>query len=309
MSPGSDEISPRKRPSVAFASKPRLRLLLLAVAAIFTWFCLELWSTLISGEDILSTFSRFPPPRDHIIGWGFAVSAVALALFLNRSWPRYLLFFIAVASILLAVEAGFDNLIDTRTRILLLYPRVATLVTPFAIVAASLTYASATSAPLMDQLRMRLPKLRFWWAFIALPLVWIGINLLWPLTPFNPVAHPDAPSQVYSLHANLGHSLLLTLLYRALLVPIGEEMLFRGLVAPHLRDALNVVWSVVLSSAIFAAFHINPLYFSLNQVLYVSCLAVTLAVTMFMTRSIWPGVVAHGINNGSVALSEFGSIG
>jgi uncharacterized protein len=82
-----------------------------------------------------------------------------------------------------------------------------------------------------------------------------------------------------------------TLLAGAVLVPIAEELLFRGIGYGALRR-YGVVVATVLSAVIFGLAH------GINVVLPATILiGVVNALLYERSRSIWPSVVAHGTNN------------
>lgn len=86
-------------------------------------------------------------------------------------------------------------------------------------------------------------------------------------------------------------TLVLSLLFLAVLTPIGEEFLFRGVVTTALLRYGTVV-GVVGSALIFALMH------GLN-IIFVTALVVGLIAAELRRRSgsIWPGVMAHVTNN------------
>ncbi len=304
MSPGND-IKPPIHPAVAFAEKSRVRLLVLAGAALLTWACLSIWLAYFARGHSYGLDLFWPRRLDEILLWTAALATIPIARYFTRSWPWYLILFLAVGSIFVVI-GGLPELFEDKGRLHPLSSSDSFAIAPLGLFAVSLTYAASESTPLVDQLRLRMPQGRRLWGFLILPVVWFGFNFLWQFTPFNPIEHPHAPNPIYDVYIYLGESIFLTLFYVAVLVPIGEEILFRGLIGPYLRDALNIGWSVAISSAIFSVLHINPTYFSMNQVIYVFFLGVILAVTMFATRSIWPGIVMHAVNNGFATLGDLG---
>ncbi|WP_017555633.1 CPBP family intramembrane glutamic endopeptidase [Nocardiopsis baichengensis] len=88
--------------------------------------------------------------------------------------------------------------------------------------------------------------------------------------------------------------LVLTFLFLAVLTPIGEELLFRGVVTNALLRYGPVV-GVVAGSVLFAVYH------GVNFVLP-SALIVGLVCAELMRRSgsVWPGVVVHAVNNSAL---------
>lgn len=105
--------------------------------------------------------------------------------------------------------------------------------------------------------------------------------------------HPtDNVQQPYADAASGGIlTVILSLLFLAVLTPIGEEFLFRGVVTTALLRYGAVV-GVVGSSVIFALMH------GLNAV-FVTALVVGLVAAELRRRSgsVWPGVVVHVTNN------------
>ncbi|WP_374947391.1 lysostaphin resistance A-like protein [Agreia sp.] len=79
----------------------------------------------------------------------------------------------------------------------------------------------------------------------------------------------------------------------AILTPIGEEFLFRGVVFT-LLTRYGVWIAVILSAAIFALSHGVNLATPVAFVVGVSA-----ALLMNKTKSVWPGVVVHAVNNAS----------
>lgn len=76
------------------------------------------------------------------------------------------------------------------------------------------------------------------------------------------------------------------------IVPIGEEVFFRGFVYGGLRQRWGVVAAAVTSALFFAAVHMQVVHG-----LPIFVLGVLLAVLYERTRSLVPSMVAHGINN------------
>ena len=75
-------------------------------------------------------------------------------------------------------------------------------------------------------------------------------------------------------------------------VPIGEEIFFRGLAFGALRRVMNRHLAVLLSALFFAAAHLEPV-----ALLPIVLLGVVLAYTYDYTGSLVPGMIAHGVNN------------
>jgi membrane protease YdiL (CAAX protease family) len=95
----------------------------------------------------------------------------------------------------------------------------------------------------------------------------------------------------------LGPSLALTLLGAGLLVPVAEELYFRGLLHGWLAERLGLWPRVLLSSALFALGHFdNAGVAAASFILGLLC-----ALALERSRSLWLPIIIHAVNN-SVAL-------
>lgn len=99
------------------------------------------------------------------------------------------------------------------------------------------------------------------------------------------------------LHDRLG--LLLVVVLIGVVVPIGEEVFFRGLAYGALRRVMNRHGAAVLSALFFAGAHLQPV-----AILPILILGVILAYLYDYTGSLVPGMIAHAVNN-LAALAEF----
>lgn len=86
---------------------------------------------------------------------------------------------------------------------------------------------------------------------------------------------------------------LASLLVMAGLAPLVEELVFRGLLYGWLAGVWGTVPAWLVSSACFAAAHVE-----LSHILLVLPLGLWLGWLRRRTDSIWPSLVAHTINNG-----------
>ncbi len=74
--------------------------------------------------------------------------------------------------------------------------------------------------------------------------------------------------------------------------PVVEEIFFRGFLYQSLRNSLGVWPGAVLSGLIFGAIHFE--FFKLVQL---AILGVILALLFERTRSLWPPIMLHALNN------------
>jgi hypothetical protein len=88
-----------------------------------------------------------------------------------------------------------------------------------------------------------------------------------------------------------------------LFVPITEDILFRGFILGALEIAYGPVRAVVVSSLLFGLWHLKNVFWLtdyqlIHQMLYTGLIfgPVTGALAL-KTRTIWPGVILHYLNN------------
>jgi membrane protease YdiL (CAAX protease family) len=105
---------------------------------------------------------------------------------------------------------------------------------------------------------------------------------------------------------------VLVLLVAAVVAPFVEELFFRGFLFGLYRRRQPLWVAYLASGALFAFLHALPGVMDLAQnlglVLAVFVLGTLLAWTYQRTGSLYPGIVAHGVNNG-VALVVLYSVG
>jgi membrane protease YdiL (CAAX protease family) len=81
--------------------------------------------------------------------------------------------------------------------------------------------------------------------------------------------------------------------FATVLAPLGEELFFRGMVYPTLRERVGILWGTVISSAIFTLIHFNPI----ETFLPLFVLAVSLTLAYELTSNILASIVAHSMFN------------
>jgi len=79
--------------------------------------------------------------------------------------------------------------------------------------------------------------------------------------------------------------------------PLVEELLFRGALLSALLRRVGAGWAIALSSLLFACVHLPDLGFLWYAVPNLALLAAGLAWLRLRSGSLWPAVVAHGVNN------------
>ncbi len=304
MSPGSDTV-PETQLSGFLTEKPRLRYVAIAIGAVLTWICLDIWLSQIFREYPVGFQNQDPTLPSFVFGCLFGAAAIGISMFLARPIAtRYLVVYVAASSVVLGSAILFATLTDRVETQTAIRSAAAAIVGSAALIATAVTYASSTSKPLLEQLRLYLPERRKSIAF-ALPLAaWVAIALGWQFTPFNPVTHPNAPDPIIGLNSAFADNVFATIIYVAILVPIVEELFFRGMIITFLANATHAIIAVPISALVFALFHIDPNYFSINQVIYIFCLGTVFGTTAMITKSIWPGALMHTLNNTLVTLQS-----
>jgi membrane protease YdiL (CAAX protease family) len=94
-----------------------------------------------------------------------------------------------------------------------------------------------------------------------------------------------------------GGYLALVIFTVVVLAPIFEELFFRGLFYPALRNRMGKKWAILLNGMIFGAMHFQPL-FMISLVL----VGITLAYIYEKTDSLFASMLTHALYNGAVIL-------
>ncbi|MGC9318748.1 MAG: CPBP family intramembrane glutamic endopeptidase, partial [Armatimonadota bacterium] len=80
-----------------------------------------------------------------------------------------------------------------------------------------------------------------------------------------------------------------------IMAPVFEELIFRGYVYGGLRRVLSSRHAIIIGGALFAAVHLNAEAFAV-----IGLIGVLLCYLYERTRSLLPGMIAHGVHNGMV---------
>jgi membrane protease YdiL (CAAX protease family) len=76
------------------------------------------------------------------------------------------------------------------------------------------------------------------------------------------------------------------------IAPVAEELFFRGFLFQSLRRSWGVWIAAPASGFIFGAVHFDP-----DKLVPLAILGTALAIVFHRTRSLWPCVLLHGLNN------------
>ncbi len=89
-------------------------------------------------------------------------------------------------------------------------------------------------------------------------------------------------------------AIVLFYLSLAVLAPLCEEPLFRGLLYQSLRSRIGVAGGAIISAFLFAVLHLDP-----GGLLPLFALGLVLAIVFEKTGSLVPSIIAHGLWNGA----------
>jgi len=93
-------------------------------------------------------------------------------------------------------------------------------------------------------------------------------------------------------------SLLLGLLFTAILPAISEELLFRGVILNSFNKKYNSVIAILFSALIFGVYHMNWI-----QGIFAFLLGLILGYSYLKSNSLWVPIIIHFINNAIAVLS------
>lgn len=105
---------------------------------------------------------------------------------------------------------------------------------------------------------------------------------------------PEATETLNNLVMN--NSIWVTLLSVGIIVPISEEIIFRGSVFKNLSEHFNIKWVIVIQAVIFSVYHFN-----LVQALPTLIIGLVIGFAVYYTNSIISGIIIHILNN-SIAI-------
>ena len=99
--------------------------------------------------------------------------------------------------------------------------------------------------------------------------------------------------QIMQPDSTLGYVFLF--LAVVVVAPIGEEIVFRGFLQKFLEDYWkDITRAVLVTSLFFAMIHFNPFW-----TIQIYLLGVVLGFLAWKTKSVFPSILLHSINNGA----------
>ncbi len=80
--------------------------------------------------------------------------------------------------------------------------------------------------------------------------------------------------------------------FAVVVAPLLEELIFRGFLLSSLMNKTTPFWSAMFSSVLFATAHLQLVYMPIYFVM-----GLLLSFVFLKTRSLWPGITFHAVNN------------
>jgi membrane protease YdiL (CAAX protease family) len=151
-----------------------------------------------------------------------------------------------------------------------------------------------------------LRRVQWRWLLAALPFTFAAFLLesitgllsqsLFPQTPAN---------QCVTIRDAYQGALPLAVIGVAVIAPLVEEIVFRGMVFGWLRGRMPIGWAVVISAALFSLEHIG--FLQLTLFLPIFAAGLVLATLYHHAGSLWPSMLVHGTFNLVATLVLFSS--
>lgn len=144
--------------------------------------------------------------------------------------------------------------------------------------------------------------LKFFNGLILIPIVfflWAAQNLIGEVNIALDKALPPPPWfwELFNKIFESDYGIYGAVLKVAIIAPIVEELIFRGVIMHGLMRNYSKFTAVFVSALMFALFHLNPWQFPATFIL-----GLLLGILMVRTRNILLCILGHSINNGLVLL-------
>jgi membrane protease YdiL (CAAX protease family)/uncharacterized RDD family membrane protein YckC len=209
-----------------------------------------------------------------------------------------------VVVLVLPLSLGVEWLAITVTKWLLRSVDLATR-RPFEAVAADIAAYGAVFLLVLLFVKVRrraslaslgLRRASWRWLLAAIPFAFAAFLMASITGLLSQSLFPEAPpNQCVSIRGSYEGALWLAVIGVALVAPLVEEIVFRGMVFGWLRGRAPLVWAVVISAALFSLEHIG--FLQLTLFLPIFSFGIVLAILYHHARSIWPTVLVHGTYN------------
>lgn len=130
------------------------------------------------------------------------------------------------------------------------------------------------------------------------PLIWF-LSWLNALIPVPELFSNMQTTQMEMIENYLrgDHFILLTLFHVAIVPAICEETLYRGYVMRAFEKSWGIWPAIIVSGLLFGMYHVQ-----LSNLIPLATLGMLFAYITWVTKSIYPAIVAHFVNNGGSVL-------
>ncbi len=162
-----------------------------------------------------------------------------------------------------------------------------------AMVAAAVVAILSVRRRPLEYVPLRVPERRAWLGAVLLGAgvttlsLTLSVRLLEAVDPGYARMLEEMAVRIETLASPLGLWLLV-----GAIAPLSEEVLFRGVVLRSLLDRWRMWPAVLVSSAVFALFHVHPIH-----MLIALPLGIAAGWAMARTGSLWPAVAVHAAAN------------
>jgi uncharacterized protein len=129
-------------------------------------------------------------------------------------------------------------------------------------------------------------------AFVLLRLASVGV-----LSLMTQAGFVNSQPNVLAPTANALWTITITLLFAGIIIPIAEELFFRGMVFGWMRERWGVWPAILLSGVVFGLIHIQP-----AVAIPAGLLGIGLAWLYQRHRSLWSPILVHALNNATALL-------
>ncbi len=281
---------------VVLADPRKRELAILLAGGVVTWLCIEVSLDLLVGDLHHEAGPHLVNLGNLAFGICFALMSVTIVYILKLKHAAHFAGFVATSTALLFFAPSITYLLQNADWVVGTKNTISILVRSFALIAVAFIFANKIPTQFADQLRLRMPERTV--ASFALPLIaWMAFNLALSQIFLASAVDVQSQDRVFDSFATLGGNPILALAVLSIVVPLGEEMLFRGFMVPIIRKISNVTVAVILSASLFSLIHIDPSFNTFHSNVYIFGMGILLATTFATTRSIWPAVLVHSVNN------------
>ncbi|NLX54493.1 MAG: CPBP family intramembrane metalloprotease [Planctomycetaceae bacterium] len=244
---------------------------------------------IVVAELVEDPYPLWPTFLTIVLAIGGAVLVSGIVMMVAAFWARGPVLFQRPG----AFNAWFKEFVTTQGGLVLLVLPGQLTFCAVAVMAASLSREKV-----VDRLGLRCGNFPPWtWPLFLLgtPVLVIAVGQLLSYVVREPSEQLKMLEDLFATHA--AGSLITMLLLISLLPGVMEELLFRGFMQRRLLGRLRPVAAIGITTAFFAAAHMDP-----THAIGVAPLGIWLGVVAWRADSIWPAVFGHVGNNACAIL-------